>query len=271
MEGIMEIVQTFALEYGLKIVGSILIVVIGRWAAGKIANWVESAMNRAGTDQSLIGFGKTLAYYVIVIFTVVAALQNLGVQTTSMVALVGAAGLAIGLALEGALANFAAGVMLLIFRPFKVGDLVEVAGIFGHVEDLLIFSTIIKTPDHKTTIIPNSQVTGAPITNWSSKGVVRLEMVFGIGYDDDLLKAKGILKEILEGDDRVAENPPFELTVLELADSSVNFAVRPYVTPDDYWGVYFDTTEQVKLRFDAAGISIPYPQTDVHLHQMEDA
>jgi small conductance mechanosensitive channel len=263
--------QEFLLTSGLKLVGAIAIFIIGRWLAGVISRTTEKVLARSGTDKSLISFAKTLAYYLVFILAIVAALQTVGVQTTSLVALIGAAGLAIGLALEGALANFAAGVMLLVFRPFKVGDLVEVAGKFGHVEELLVFSTIVVTPDNKTVIIPNGQVTGGTITNYSRKGVLRLDMVFGIGYGDDLLKAKGILQDLLANHALVAKSPAPEVTVLELADSSVNFAVRPFVTPDDYWTVHFDITEQVKLRFDAEGISIPFPQRDVHLFQASES
>ena len=270
MDNIVETIQTFLLTSGVKLLGAIAIFVIGRWLAGVISRGAEKALTRTGTDKSLTGFAKTLVYYVVFIVAIVAALQTVGVQTTSLVALVGAAGLAIGLALEGALANFAAGVMLLVFRPFKVGDLVEVAGALGHVEELLVFSTILVTLDNKTVIIPNGQVTGTTITNYSKKGVIRLDLVFGIGYEDDLLKAKGILQELLDSHPLVVKEPAASVTVLELADSSVNFAVRPFVTPDDYWTVHFDMTEQVKLRFDAEGISIPFPQRDVHLFQASE-
>lgn len=267
MEDILATLQEFLLTSGLKLIGAIAIFVIGRWLAGIISRGVEKALIRTSTDKSLIGFAKTLAYYLIFVIAIVAALQTVGVQTTSLVALVGAAGLAIGLALEGALANFAAGVMLLVFRPFRVGDLVEIAGKFGMVEELLVFSTIVITPDNKTIIIPNAQVTSDTITNYSKKGLLRLDLVFGIGYSDDLLKAKRILQELLDSHQLVAPAPAPTVTVLELGDSSVNFAVRPYVTPADYWTVHFDITEQVKLRFDAEGISIPFPQRDVHLFQ----
>ena len=267
MENIVSLVQEYLLTSGLKLVGAIAIFLIGRWLASVISRGLEKALTHTGTDKSLTGFAKTLAYYAIFVIVIVAALQTVGVQTTSLVALVGAAGLAIGLALEGALANFAAGVMLLVFRPFKVGDLVEIAGKFGMVEELLVFSTIVVTPDNKTVIIPNAQVTGDTITNYSRKGLLRLDLVFGIGYDDDLLKAKRVLQQLLDNHELVAKYPAPEVTVLELGDNSVNFAARPFVTPAHYWKVHFDITEQVKLRFDAEGISIPFPQRDVHLFQ----
>lgn len=257
--------QSLILTYGLKVLGAALILVVGRWLSGVLSRATRQTLAKARTDEALVRFGASLVHYGILIFAVLAALRQLGVETTSFVALVGAAGLAIGLALEGTLSNFAAGVLLLIFRPFRIGDQVEIADKFGIVEEILIFSTILVTLDNKTVTIPNSQVTGSPIVNYSKKGLVRLEMVFGIGYNDDLLKAKRILLDIVTADPRVAKEPAPVVAVKELADSSVNFTVRPYVKPADYWNVSFAITEQVKLRFDAEGISIPFPQRDVHL------
>lgn len=261
----LQTAQALALEYGLKVLGAILIVIVGRWLAGFIRRYARKVLTRMAIDEVLRGFAGNLIYYTVLVITAVAALNTLGVATTSLVAIIGASALAIGLALEGALANFAAGVLLLFFRPFAVNDLVEIADHFGKVEEILIFSTILVTPDNKTVIIPNNQVTGSPIVNYSKKGLLRLDMVFGIGYDDDLQQAKVILQELVQSDSRVAAEPAPTVAVTELADSSVNFAVRPFVTPENYWPVYFDMTEQVKLRFDAAGISIPFPQQDVHL------
>ena len=254
-----------AVAYGLNIVSALLILVIGLWLARRLTNLITKALERAHLDRSLTNFISNLAYYALVAVVILAALDRLGVQTTSLVAIIGAAGLAVGLALEGALSNFAAGILMLLFRPFRVGEWVETANIFGQVENILVFSTILVTLDNKTVTIPNSQVTGAPIVNYSQKGVVRLDMVFGISYDDDLLKAKQILLEIISSHPLVAETPAPSVNVLELGESSVKFAVRPYVSADNYWRVWFDVTEQVKLRFDEANISIPYPQQDVHL------
>lgn len=265
MSSFLETVQNLALTYGLNLLAAVVILIIGRWVARFLTNMLDKALQKADINPSLIGFLRSLAYYAIIIIAIVAALDRLGVQTTSFVAILGAAGLAVGLALEGSLANFAAGALILFLRPFKVGDMVEIAGKFGTVEEIQIFNTIIVTPDNKTVIIPNAQVTGDTITNYSRKGAIRLDMTFGIGYEDDLLKAKQLLQEIITADERVLPEPAPLVAVSELADSSVNFAVRPYVKVSDYWGVYFDITEQVKLRFDEAGISIPYPQTDVHL------
>ncbi len=262
---IIDTVRALALDYGLNILGAIAILVLGYWLAGWLSRFARKSLQKTKTDEALVRFLGSLVYYAILVFVVLAALSRLGIQTTSFVAVVGAASLAIGLAFEGALSNFAAGVLLLFFRPFKIGDLVEIADHFGTVEAIQIFSTILVTPENKTVTIPNSQVTGSPIVNYSKKGLLRLDMVFGIGYGDDLLKAKGVLEEIIRADSRVVSEPAPMVAVTELADSSVNFAVRPFVKPADYWAVHFAVTEQVKLRFDAEGISIPFPQRDVHL------
>ncbi len=265
-----DFTQTFSdllVTYGLKVIGAIVIFIIGQWVTGLISRGIKKMMRRAGIDETLITFVGNLAYYVLLAFVIVAALNNLGVQTTSMVAILGAAALAVGLALQGSLANFAAGVMIILFRPFKVGDRIEANGAFGIVEEIQIFNTIMRTPDNKTVIIPNAKVTDDNIVNYSMKGKMRIDMVFGIGYGDDLLKAKQVLEELVEADPRVLKEPAPTVAVIELGDNSVNFAVRPFVKVDDYWGVYFELTEQVKLRFDQEGISIPFPQRDVHLFQ----
>ena len=195
---------------------------------------------------------------------IIASLNQLGVDTTSLIALIGAAGLAVGLALQGTLQNFAAGVMLIIFRPFKTGDFVEAGGCAGIVENVSIFNTVMRTGDNKEVTIPNGAIYGGTITNYSAKPTRRVDLVFGIGYDDDIKKAKAILEQLMNDDERILSDPAPLVAVGELADSSVNFNVRPWVNSADYWGVYFDLTENVKLAFDAAGISIPYPQMDVH-------
>jgi small conductance mechanosensitive channel len=263
----LESIQTLIVTYGLSILGAIVTIIIGRWLAGILSRLLQRALTRTGTNEALVKFAGNLAFYAILAFAVIAALEQVGVQTTSFIAVVGAAGLAIGLALQGSLANFAAGVMILLFKPFEIGHLVEAAGAFGRVEGIQIFNTVINTPDNKTVIVPNGEITSGNIVNYSKKGTLRVDMVFGIGYTDDLLKAKRILEEILAADERILSDPPPTVAVSELADSSVNFAVRPYAKVSDYWHVYFNTHEQVKLRFDAEGISIPFPQQDVHLFQ----
>ena len=228
-------------------------------------------MSRSNVDETLVTFVANLAYMGLMALVVISALGQVGVNTTSFAALIAAAGLAIGFALQGSLGNFAAGVMLILFRPFNVGDFIEAAGVAGVVEEVQVFATRMRTGDNKTIIVPNGQITGGSIINYSAKDTRRVDLVFGIGYSDDLQKAKAILNEIVSADERVLADPEPVIAVLELADSSVNFAVRPWVKTGDYWGVFFDLQEKVKLEFDRQGVSIPFPQTDVHLHQLPAA
>ncbi|GJM40707.1 MAG: mechanosensitive ion channel protein [Ardenticatenaceae bacterium] len=264
---IFEQIQELVLSYGLNILGAIVILIVGYWLAGAVASWVKKALSKTNTNEALLRFMGNMVYYAILAFTGVAALERVGVQTASFIAVLGAAGLAIGLALQGALANFASGVMILLFKPFEIGHFVEISDAVGKVTDIKIFSTVLLTRDKKTIIIPNGLIISDKITNYSKQGFIRADMVFGIGYGDDLLKAKRILEELLTADKRVLETPAARVAVLELADSSVNFAVRPHVKIEDYWDIQLDMPEQVKLRFDQAGISIPFPQRDVHLFQ----
>lgn len=267
MEKILDTLADLATRYGAKIVGAILILIIGRIVVGIIANIIGKLMQRSNADPTLTKFVVSLTRIALMTFVFIAAIGTLGVQTASFVAVIGAAGLAIGFALQGSLANFASGVMLIIFRPFKAGDYVEAGGTAGSVEAIHIFNTIMKTPDNKKVIMPNSQVTGGSITNYSAMDTRRVDLVFGIGYNDDIRKAKDVLQQIVNEDSRVLKDPAPTIAVSELADSSVNFVVRPWVKTADYWGVYFDLTEKVKLSFDEKGISIPFPQNDVHLYQ----
>lgn len=267
MENLMSIIQEYATTYGIKIIGAIAIIIIGRIVTGILIGIVGRMMRRAEVDETLTKFLTRLTKIALLTFVILAALATLGVQTTSFIAVIGAAGLAIGFALQGSLSNFAAGVMLIIFRPFKVGDYIEAGGSSGVVEAIHIFNTVLRTPDNKKVIIPNSRVTGDNITNYSAHDTRRVDLVFGIGYEDDIKKAKEILEKILSEEARVLRDPAPTIALLELADSSVNFAVRPWVKTSDYWPVYFDLTEKVKMTFDAMGISIPFPQRDVHLYQ----
>jgi len=253
----------FAVNIGIAVV----ILVVGIWLAGRLKAMVRKFMEKRSIDAMLASFLSSIAHIIIVAFVIIAALGQLGVQTTSLIAIIGAAGLAIGLALQDSLSNFASGVMIIALRPFKVGDFVEAGGVSGIVEGIQIFSTQMRTGDNKTIIIPNSTITGATITNYSTKDTRRVDLVFGIGYEDDLKKAKSLLLEIVANDERVLKDPAPVIAVAELADSSVNFVVRPWVNSTDYWDVYWDLTETVKLRFDKEGISIPFPQQDVHMHQ----
>ncbi len=213
-------------------------------------------------------FLSDIGHILIVVFVVIASLGQLGIQTTSLVAVLGAAGLAVGLALQGSLSNFASGVIIIALRPFKVGDFVEAGGVSGVIEGIQIFSTSMKTGDNKAIIIPNSAITGGTITNFSAKDTRRVDLVFGIGYNDDIPMAKAILQRLVDEDERILKDPAPVIAVGELADNSVNIIVRPWTSTADYWGVYWDLTEKVKLTFDKEGISIPYPQRDVHLHQV---
>jgi small conductance mechanosensitive channel len=264
---ILEQAQELILTSGVSILGAILIVLVGWWLAGIISRWVQKLLAKTSSNTALPRFLGNLAYYAILAFALVAALARLGVQTASIIAVLGAAGLAIGLALEGALSNFASGVMILLFKPFEIGHYVEISDTFGQAIDIKIFHTVLLTREKKTVIIPNGLIISDKIINYSKQGFIRVDMVFGIGYDDDLLKAKRILEELVTADERVLAQPAPRVAVLELADSSVNFAVRPHVKIEDYWDIMLDMPERVKLRFDQEGISIPFPQRDVHLFQ----
>ncbi|MGD8844885.1 MAG: mechanosensitive ion channel [Desulfobacteraceae bacterium] len=253
--------------YGLKVLAAVVIFVVGRWIAKLLAGVIRKMMKKSNVDETILKFVGNMAYIALMAFVVLAALSQLGIQTTSFIAVLGAAGLAIGLALQGSLSNFAAGFLMIIFRPIRVGDVIEGAGTAGKVEEIAIFTTTLVTPDNKTVIIPNSALTGDNIVNWTVKGTRRVDLVMGIGYEDDIDKAKQIMHDVLAEDDRILEEPAAQIAMVELADSSVNFVVRPWVNASDYWGVYMDTTEKIKKAFDAAGISIPYPQRDVHVYK----
>lgn len=268
MEEVWKTLTEYGMIYGTRIVGAILIVILGRIIVGWIVSFIRRLMTRREVDETLIKFLTSFSRILLTIFVYLAAINTLGVQTTSFVAIIGAAGLAVGFALQGSLSNFAAGVMLIIFRPFKVGDFVEAGGTSGSIEAIRIFNTTMKTPDNKLVIIPNSKITGDNIVNYSAKEERRVDMIFGIGYGDDIKKAKQVLERLIAEDTRILKDPAPTVAVLELADSSVNFAVRPWVKTADYWAVFFDFTEKVKLTFDAEGISIPFPQQDVHMHQV---
>ncbi|HEB81424.1 MAG TPA: mechanosensitive ion channel [Gammaproteobacteria bacterium] len=259
-----QLLETYIIPWGINIVLALAIFVIGKSVAKMLTSVSKKVMTKAKVDNILVNFIGSIINTVLLLFVVVAALDQLGVDTTSLIALIGAAGLAIGLALQGSLQNLASGVMLIVFRPFNDGDLVETAGVLGVVETIGIFTTTMRTGDNREIIIPNGEIFGGTITNFSKRSTRRVDMVFGIGYDDDIRKAKDILNRILEEDERILKDPAPLVAVAELADSSVNFNVRPWCKTEDYWNVYFDIHEKVKLTFDAEGISIPYPQMDIH-------
>ena len=270
LEVILQRIWELVTIYGIKVLAAIVIFIVGRWIAKGFRKLVTNVMGRRKVDPTITGFVGNLTYVLLLTFFVVAALGQLGIQTTSFIAILGAAGLAIGLALQGSLANFAAGFLMIIFRPFKVGDLIEGAGTTGTVEEIQIFTTMLKTPDNKTVIVPNSKMTADNIVNYTAKGTRRVDMVVGIGYESDIDKAREIMEELAANDDRVLKEPAPTVAVVELADNSVNFVFRPWVNASDYWSVWFDLTEKVKKRFDEAEISIPYPQRDVHVYQHTD-
>jgi len=263
----MDIVIHTAMLYGINIVAAVAILVVGKWLAGRLKKLFQAALEKHDVDTMLSVFITNIAYCAMVAFIFIVALGILGIQTASFVAVLGAAGLAIALAFQGSLSNLAAGVMLVTFRPFNLGDFVEVAGISGKVEQISIFTTTILTGDNKNVIIPNAALSAETITNYSANPTRRVDMVFGVGYNDDLDKVRSIIEEVLAKDKRVLDEPAATVAVVELADSSVNFVVRPWADNADYWPVHFATHESLKKRFDAEGINIPYPQTDIHLHQ----
>lgn len=260
----------FLAIYGIKIIVAIIVLIVGRWIAKLLRGITQKVMTKRKLDSTIVSFVANLIYILLLTFVILAALGQLGIQTTSLIAVIGAAGLAIGLALQGSLANFAAGFLMIIFRPFKVGDYIEGAGVAGTVEEIQIFTTQLKTPDNRTIIIPNAKLTADNITNYTTKETRRVDLVVCIGYGDDIDNAKKVIAGLLAQDERILKDPPSTIGVIELADSSVNFVVRPWVKSEDYWNVYFDITENIKKRFDVEGISIPFPQQDVHLYEHEE-
>jgi small conductance mechanosensitive channel len=265
MEGLTAKLQEWFALYGLKVVAALAILILGRFVALAIRGVVRKTLQRSRADAALVSFLTSLSYALLMTFVIIAALSQLGIQTASFVAILGAAGLAVGLALQGSLANFAAGVIMMIFKPFRVGDYVEAGGTAGVVEEIGIFTTEMKTPDNKKVIVPNAKVTGDNIINYSAKEQRRIDLVAGVSYNDDLDKVRKVLEQILREDERILTDPAPTVGVLELGDSSVNFAVRPWVKTADYWDVFFAVQEKIKKRFDKEGIVIPFPQRDVHM------
>ncbi len=265
MEGIIGRIRELVALYGLNVVAALAIFVLGRIAASLVRNVVRKIMRKRKVDETLVGFVTNLLYAGILAFVVIAALAKLGIQTASFVAILGAAGLAIGLALQGSLSNFASGVLMIIFKPFSKGDYVDAGGASGSVDEIGIFTTIIKTLDNKVIIVPNSKITSDNITNYTLMDIRRVDLTVSAGYSADVDEVKATLMEILKSDQRILEDPPPFVGLAEMADSSVNFVVRAWVRTGDYWDVFFDTNEKIKKTFDAKGISIPFPQLDVHL------
>lgn len=271
LQGLLLKLQEWLAAFGLKVVAALVILFIGLRVAKFFRKLVEKMMNRGKIDATLITFAGNAVYISIVALVTVVALGQVGIETASFIALVGSAGIAVGLALQGSLSNLAAGVMLIIFRPFKVGDYIEGAGVAGTVKEIEIFTTILISPDNKKIIVPNGKLFGDNIINYSSEPERRIDLVFGVGYGDDLQKAKQIIGDVLSKDERILGDPAPSIGVLELADNSVNFAVRPWVKTADYWPVYFDLKEKMKEKFDAEGINIPFPQRDVHVYNHSES
>ena len=266
---IAEILQTYVIPWGIKLAFALAIFIIGRMVVAGIVGFVRKVLNTRSMDEILVSFLTSILSWVLLLFVVIAALSQLGINTNSLVALLGAAGLAIGLSLQSSLSNFAAGVMLIIFRPFTKGNFVEAGGATGVVDKISIFTTTLTTTDNKEVIVPNGAIINGNITNYSARPTRRVDMVVGISYDDDIRKAKEILEQIIAADERVLPEPAPVIALGALAESSVNFLVRPWAKQEDYWGLLWDTTEAVKLKFDEAGITIPYPQVDVHFSKTE--
>ena len=261
-------IQTTGVDLGINLVTAIVIFFVGKWIVALVIKGLMKAMQKGDIDTTLRRFVGNLARMLLMLFVIIAAINALGVQTASMIALLGAAGLAVGLALQGSLSNFAAGVLIVLFRPYKVGDWIEGGGVSGAVEEVQILTTVLKTGDNKRVIIPNSQIMGTTITNYSANETRRVDLVVGVSYSDDLDKVRKELEGLVAADERILKDPAVTIAVSELADSSVNFVLRPWVKTADYWGVYFGLTEAIKKRFDEVGISIPFPQQDVYIHNV---
>lgn len=259
------------IDFGIKAATALAIFFVGKFVIRLTVGAIHKVMQKQEVDKTLETFICNLVRSALLVVVVIAAIGALGVETTSFIAIFGAAGLAVGLALQGSLSNFASGVLIVLFRPYRVGDFIEAAGISGSVEQVQILTTILKTGDNKQIIVPNSQIMDSIITNYSANPTRRVDMVIGVSYDDDLDKVRKTLQELIAAEERILPEPAATIAVSALADSSVNFVVRPWVNSADYWGVMFDLTEAIKKRFDKDGISFPFPQQDVHLYNQSSS
>lgn len=255
------------MDMAIDLALGVVIFVVGRFLSKKFSGWLESRLTKAQVDKAVAGFASSIVYALVFTATVLMALSQIGVETTSFIAILGAAGLAIGLALQGSLSNFASGVLIILFRPFKSGDYIEAGGQAGSVDRIELFSTYLKTPDNRVVIVPNSAISNSPIINYSREKTRRVDLVIGISYDADIRTAKAIMEELVAADERILKDPACTIAVSELGDSSVNFNLRPWVKSEHYWAVRASLLENVKYAFDEKGIGIPYPQMDVHLHR----
>jgi len=265
-DALLTYLQTTGASFAIDLVAALAIFVIGRWVISLVHRLSIKAMERAKVEPLLIKFLGNILRTLLLIVVVLAAISQLGIQTTSLIAVLGAAGLAVGLALQGSLANFAAGVLVIIFRPYKIGDYVEAGGVAGVIDDVQIFTTELKTGDNRKIIVPNGQMMSGAITNYSSHDTRRVDLVASVGYDADIDVVRRVLEEVVAKDARVLESPAPNVRMNAMLDSSVNWIVRPWVKASDYWDVYWEMTEEIKRRFDAEGISIPFPQRDVHVY-----
>lgn len=266
-----DFVTQRGIDFLVNLIAAIAIYLVGRWATRVIVKLLNSVMKRSKVDETLAKFLSDIARAVLVTIVILMALTRLGVNTTSLAAMLGAAGIAVGLALQGSLSNFAAGVMLILFKPFRVGDFVEAAGTSGTVEQISIFNTLMRTGDNKQVIVPNGGIISDNIINYSAKPTRRIDLIIGCGYSDDLRAVKAFLEEAVRSDDRILPEPEPVVAVCELGDNSVNFVVRPWVRTSDYWAVLWDLTEQVKLGFDERGFNFPFPSRDVYVHKQDAA
>jgi len=267
---VLELIQTQGIDLAINLALALAIFYVGKMAISLVVRGLRKVMRRQEVDKTLETFISNLVRMVLLVVVIIAAIGQIGIETTSFIAIFGAAGLAVGLALQGSLSNFAAGVLIVLFRPYRVGEFVEAAGISGVVEQVQILTTVLKTGDNKKIIVPNGQIMDSIITNYSANDTRRVDMVIGVSYDDDLDKVRATLQELVSAEERILDEPACTIAVSALADSSVNFVVRPWVKTPDYWGVMFDLTEAIKKRFDKEGISFPFPQQDVHLHTVKD-
>ncbi len=266
MDKYIDKIIDLGIEYGPKLIGAIIVLIIGLWVVKIITKGVSKLMNKKKIDSSLASFVKSLTNILLKLLLVISVMGMVGIEMTSFIAILGAAGLAIGMALSGTLQNFAGGVMILIFKPFKIGDFIEAQGYIGTVSEIQLFNTILKTLDNKTVIIPNGGLSTSSMINYSTEPERRVDWTFGIGYGDDIDKAKSVIFKLIEADNRILKEPEPFVAVSELGDSSVNFAVRVWVKSENYWGVFFDMNEAIYKTFNSEGLNIPYPQMDVHLH-----
>lgn len=257
------------LHYGIQAVIALVIFLLGGRIAKFCAGLTEKAFAKKNVDRAVGSFVSSIVYAIVFMATILMALSQIGIETTSFIAILGAAGLAVGLALQGSLSNFASGVLIILLRPFKSGDFIEAGGKMGSVDKIEIFSTELRTPDNKVIIMPNSSIMSGPIVNFSREKTRRIDLVIGVGYDADLRKAKEVLKSVLDQESRILKDPAYNVSVSELADSSVNFIVRPWVNSGDYWPTYWSLIENIKIALDDADITIPFPQMDVHLHKQD--